>query len=980
MPGPAFAQYSTIYQNYRELAFEALEKRDYQRALLFFETAQSVQPGDPELVHYINLVKRLIENRIEDLPVQEKGPISDRKEKTAPVLPDRNISPERVTSKPAVAGKPVRSLTAPDLSKTSGQTSPSEEIVRDAVKQRPEKTPAAALAESDPDWPSAVEKTSLGTRAQISGSDDLDDDGTLRAPAMADKTFPVELIELTDYLWGQQPNTLIELPLDTKLVIRSYDRISRFLVTAPEVIDIAQSSRTEIEISPVMRSQTFLHIWEDSGRRWTFTLKMVLPVKTIEKEQLYAPKRQGSVEHFKFTYDTSWYTNYSGDSKDNLDRDSLNFVNNFGLYGPTPYGNLDGAVTLHKTDLDPTEATYYTMGLSDGNIAMVDDFHLRLFDSTTHFSDLTLPGRQIRGVLFQDKVYYDEVSYTILRGQARSTYGTVASPTISSKNESYVEGLRMKYKPSDDFGLGINYARAWGDDKSRFAKDRTVSVETENKFNENVSLFTEFAHDEDEMAQKARMNYIMDDETSFEVRARNIPSGYANVSGAPAGQGEVGTEFIYRKAFERFDFNTYLDLYRDHQIENPENPDAVNTDFNANVYLPFEDRSSWRSDFYYFHSPGLLSDDTDTRLSTTYSRLFNVFSRSLSTYVTGTTQLRRSDSNMQSDYDRNSITVGSQYSLTNNLSFSNSYEQYYVKDRGDPSDTVYPSVFYSALSYRRAINDQWRWNAGLSYRDEQRTESEKSFLAGEDSLTTSSGLTFSPNQDVDIYVDGRLRDIWSENLNNTSYTEASLNFGMRSTWDLGFAWNPSALVQGHVFKDVNSNGRKDDGEPGVAGVRVLIGEDSAVTDEAGWYYTQIKARTLVIGLDFDTVPDGYVFQDQSQEEFEIKHKDVIDHDIALATRSGIYGIVFVDTNGNKVPDANEEKLANVRVVLDGELTSSSDMRGAYFFNNIADGKHVLRIDINSIPLQYLPNIALEHKIEVSEGTTYMLHVPVSIKK
>lgn len=526
----------------------------------------------------------------------------------------------------------------------------------------------------------------------------------------------------------------------------------------------------------------------------------------------------------------------------------------------------------------------------------------------------------------------------------------------------------------------MNYARAWGEDKSQFAKDRVMSIEAEKKITDTIDAYTEFAHDEDVSAQKARLKYS-GDESNLEVRMRNVPIDYATVTGAPSGQGEVGTEFVYQREFENFDMTSYLDLYRDHGNENPENPDAVNIDLSSNIYVPLADRSSWRTDFYYFHSPGLLADDTDTRLSTTYSKIFDVWSRNFSTYITGTTQIRRSDSNLDSEYNRNSVTTGFHYSLTNDLSVSASYDQYWVKDRGDTAHTIYPSVFYTSLSYRKMINDRWRWSTGLSYRDEQRTENEKSFLAGEDSAIANAGLTYSPAQDVSIYLDGRLRDVWAENARNTSFTEADINLGMRSAWDLGFAWNSSALVEGHVFKDVNSNGRKDQGEPGVGGVRVLIGETSSVTDSDGWYYAEIKARSVVVGLDFDTVPDGYVFQDKVQQEFEImQHKDVIVYDIALATRSGVYGIVFVDSNGNKIPDPDEEKVGNVRITLDKETVTVSDPRGAYFFNNIEKGQHSLKIDIGSIPLQYLPSVALEHEITVTEGTTYILHVPVYIKQ
>ncbi|HEX5005436.1 MAG TPA: carboxypeptidase-like regulatory domain-containing protein [Gemmatimonadales bacterium] len=53
--------------------------------------------------------------------------------------------------------------------------------------------------------------------------------------------------------------------------------------------------------------------------------------------------------------------------------------------------------------------------------------------------------------------------------------------------------------------------------------------------------------------------------------------------------------------------------------------------------------------------------------------------------------------------------------------------------------------------------------------------------------------------------------------------------------------NPNAGIQrsgvsGTVFTDDNANGRQDPGEPGVGGVRVIVGSSSMTTDSAGRYY------------------------------------------------------------------------------------------------------------------------------------------------
>ncbi len=63
----------------------------------------------------------------------------------------------------------------------------------------------------------------------------------------------------------------------------------------------------------------------------------------------------------------------------------------------------------------------------------------------------------------------------------------------------------------------------------------------------------------------------------------------------------------------------------------------------------------------------------------------------------------------------------------------------------------------------------------------------------------------------------------------------------------------AALAKGVVFEDLNRDGIRDDGEPGVAGVRVSNGLDVVRTDEAGAYSLAVDDETII----FITKPAGY---------------------------------------------------------------------------------------------------------------------------
>ena len=101
-------------------------------------------------------------------------------------------------------------------------------------------------------------------------------------------------------------------------------------------------------------------------------------------------------------------------------------------------------------------------------------------------------------------------------------------------------------------------------------------------------------------------------------------------------------------------------------------------------------------------------------------------------------------------------------------------------------------------------------------------------------------------------------------------------------------------------------------------------------------------------------------------------------DFGLNAQTGIYGIVFVDKNGNGIPAAADQFVKGVKITLDKKYKSITNSQGAYYFRNIADGTHTLLVDINSIPLSMIPLIKLENKIKVAEGSTYIFHVPLKL--
>jgi hypothetical protein len=75
---------------------------------------------------------------------------------------------------------------------------------------------------------------------------------------------------------------------------------------------------------------------------------------------------------------------------------------------------------------------------------------------------------------------------------------------------------------------------------------------------------------------------------------------------------------------------------------------------------------------------------------------------------------------------------------------------------------------------------------------------------------------------------------------------------------------------------------------------------------------------------------------------------------APGTGSGsIAGVVYLDANGNKQQDANEQGVANLTVILDGRFSAQTDDTGHFEFPAVAAGHHVITVSSDNLPLPWV---------------------------
>jgi hypothetical protein len=291
----------------------------------------------------------------------------------------------------------------------------------------------------------------------------------------------------------------------------------------------------------------------------------------------------------------------------------------------------------------------------------------------------------------------------------------------------------------------------------------------------------------------------------------------------------------------------------------------------------------------------------------------------------------------------------------------------------------HPNAFETGLDWNSQLfNSPFYGNFRVTYRNEEDTVSPLSFLSGEDYLEAYAEIAYRPQPGFETYCSARFRNIWPDNPNVTRRVDASIYAGLRYTWDTGVHWNPVGAIEGVAFKDYNYDGLRQNDEPAVEGIKILLGKErSEITDNLGEYrFSKVRARKAYISLDTSTIPAGFVLTTPSSQEVGVSQAGVVEVNFGLASRTEISGIIFEDTDNNGKFDGKDKGLKNVEIFLEDGTKTLTNEAGRYNFGKAKVGKHTLKLDLNSLPSNYMPTIPIVKEIDLSEGSTYIHNIPL----
>jgi subtilisin-like proprotein convertase family protein/protocatechuate 3,4-dioxygenase beta subunit len=168
---------------------------------------------------------------------------------------------------------------------------------------------------------------------------------------------------------------------------------------------------------------------------------------------------------------------------------------------------------------------------------------------------------------------------------------------------------------------------------------------------------------------------------------------------------------------------------------------------------------------------------------------------------------------------------------------------------------------------------------------------------------------------------------------------------------------PAPTISGQKFEDLNGNGVRDSGEPGVAGITIdldrgangTLDHDGRTDANGNFNFNHINLQTATYRIR-ERLPAGWVQTTPNPPDFNVNSNSNTNHSFTFGNFRliSISGTKFHDLDGDGFRDNNEPGLQGVTIQLDlgangsVDQTTTTDNNGNYSFSNVGPGTHRVR--------------------------------------
>ncbi|HAJ56881.1 MAG TPA: hypothetical protein DCL35_03820 [Candidatus Omnitrophica bacterium] len=756
--------------------------------------------------------------------------------------------------------------------------------------------------------------------------------------------------------------------------------ISRFLITDPGLIKVSLDGNSAVLAQLLEPGTTYIHIWDEGQRK---TLKFMIGQRKLDQQYLEAQKEKALKaslpEPFKVSYSIEGDSFMSGRGFGDLERKNYTINYSSSIIGETPYGNFDTSVQADRTQSKKYHVSNLRMGLTGAHYDEFKDINLRFFDFTPAITNFGFPTSDLRGVMMDAPMFEKRVNYTAFWGAIPFGDFTRLSSTsgLDRTKEAWLEGISVNYKPLDFANFKAFYAHSYG-------PERTQPVLTDEVrgfgMDYNLGRFnisSEMVQDPDNISYTANSSVTFSKLRIGLTMTENNKDFASVLGGIPSSGSTSGTlTTTYRPAQDVTISNTFSGT-RDKVFGNPDRPARPNYNSDTRLNWVIDPHTEFEMSYGLDDQIGSNSPAvTETKEVTLRKKLF--FLKKLNTFVSYQNRKTKNYTSPAQDFNNNRILAGLSFRVVSEL-YAYWRREFNMLHNKFSNEDAFPTAQEIGLNFYKQIFDTpFYLNSRLYYRDEENTESTLSFLSGEDRLEGESELTFKPNPDTETFLKVRLSNIWAEKAGVAKHLDFDFTFGVRLVWDTGLRWRSVGGFYGYCFYDINADGKKQPDEHGVKGVGIIgPAGKQVVTDERGYYkIPSVTGKKALLEMSVNTLPKGYNPTTSVSREVDIVHGKAKRVDFGIATRSEISGLIYYDKNANGQYDSGDEPVKGVVITLDDKERAASSIMGEYMFRKLSPGEHTLRLDLKSIPVEFIPKVAVAKSLKVIEGTTFVYNIPL----
>ena len=165
-------------------------------------------------------------------------------------------------------------------------------------------------------------------------------------------------------------------------------------------------------------------------------------------------------------------------------------------------------------------------------------------------------------------------------------------------------------------------------------------------------------------------------------------------------------------------------------------------------------------------------------------------------------------------------------------------------------------------------------------------------------------------------------------------------------------------VKGRVFADLNSDGKDDPQEPGIAGVKLQLSDGPSVeTDQNGnFHFSRVKPGKVAVRLASDDLGTRLRASTAGEQEITLAPRKTVNVSFGVVDYGFIAGRIFNDlqtpgaASSSSQPGINGVRVKLIPLVRTmPPLTRVTDGSGTYEFRNLAPGKYTVQVDEETLP-------------------------------